>query len=107
MIFVFAAVILPVVSAAVFMRLRECQVRVDDAFAGVADSQLECAGFPVFEQLASPVSEPADVLFTHSLLALSTVGSRVHDGSPAPAPVESSSLVSVPRAQSKNRVLTP
>ena len=42
---------------------------------------------------------PEDILFTESLLALSKVGLRAHDGFPAPALVESSSLVLVHQAR--------
>ena len=108
MIFVVAAVILPVVSAAVVLRLRECQVSLNDVLAvRLEDAASERAAFPVFEHHAVPEPEPSDVVFTRALLALSKVGPRVPDGSPAPASVESSSLVSIPRVQSKSRVLTP
>lgn len=44
----------------------------------------------------------SELNFTRSLLALSKVGSLNRGGSPEPAPGESSSLVLVHRAQSKN-----
>ena len=50
-----------------------------------------------------PTSDAASELnFTRSLLALSTIGLQARDGSPEPGSAESSSLVSVRHAQSKN-----
>ncbi len=58
----------------------------------------------VQEQIAAlPYSDPiSELSFTRSLLALSTIGLQARDGSPEPGSVESSSLVSVRHAQSKN-----
>lgn len=80
-----AAVIIGAVSAVVAVRLRESHVSVNELFADL-------------ERFDSPnpiVSEPADVLFTETLLALSRVGLRAPDDSRVPELAESSSLVSV------------
>ena len=57
------------------------------------------------EPQAQKMDAFSEVAFTRSLLALSKVGSRDPYEAPRPEPGESSSLVSVPHAQSKNRAL--
>lgn len=99
-----AAVMIGAVSAVVAVRLRESHVGVNDLFTYLA--RLGSAEGPFAhsrsivsaEPLDSPkpiASEPADVLFTESLLALSRVGLRAPGDSQAPELAESSSLVSV------------
>lgn len=83
--------------------LRESRNSLISLFAGTDE-----AANPVFEEIrtqiaALPYSDPiSELSFTRSLLALSTIGLQARDGSPERGPVESSSLVSVRRAQSKS-----
>ncbi len=67
-------------------------VRVAEYHANVSvlfDQNSSC------ESLLPDASQPDDVLFTQSLLALGKVGLRVPGGSQAPVPAESSSLALV------------
>lgn len=99
-----AAVIIGAVSAAVAVRLRESHVGLNDLFTylerlGSAQGPFaQSRAIASAQPLASPnpiAPEPADVLFTESLLALSRVGLRAPDDSRVPERAESSSLVSV------------
>ncbi len=106
MVTAIAAAIIAAVSTAVVFRIRECHVKVNALFSEVfpaAESSSadvkQIAGLQFFEPLSGRTTEAA---FTKSLLALSKVGLRAPDGSPEPSHDESSSLVLVHPAQSKN-----
>ncbi len=103
------AAMLAAISTAVIVRIRECHFSVNDLVRDLEgfSSRASGAQLALGEALAPTSSSPADVLFTESLLALSKVGLRAHDGSPEPAPAEASLLVSVRPGQSKTRVLVP
>ncbi len=105
MILAVSALVFTVVSTVVVVRLRECHIGVSEVFrefdtaaASAAKGQLaiECTASGSGDQ------ELGDLRFTDSLLALNKVGLRVPGGSPVPDSVESSSLVSVHPARSKN-----
>ena len=105
MILAVSALLFTVISTVVVVRLRECHLGVSEVFrefdvaaASAIEGQvvIECAATDSAEQ------ELGDVRFTDSLLALNKVGLRVPGDSPVPDSVESSSLVSVRPAQSKN-----
>ncbi len=93
------AVIIGAVLAAAVVRLSECHVSVNDLLTDL--DHLSSTEGPFAHSMAIASSEaiasaePADVLFTESLLALSKVGLRAPDDSRAPELAESSLLVSV------------
>lgn len=87
--------------------LRESHNRLIRLFADAENGRrATCASAlqQVQAQLAAlPYTDPiSELSFTRSLLALSTIGLLVRDGSPEPGRAESSSLVSIRRAQSQN-----
>lgn len=87
--------------------LRESHNRLIRLFADAEDGcRATCAAAvqQVQAQIAAlPYTDPiSELSFTRSLLALSTIGLLVRDGSPEPGRAESSSLVSIRRAQSQN-----
>ena len=110
MLLAISAVLITVISVAVVVRVRECNLSVNDFInemnaraTGTAEEvQTSVRALKVTHPSAP---EPTDAHFTDSLLALGRVGLRAPDDCPAPAPAESSSLVSVPHAQSKTHDL--
>ncbi len=100
MILATGAMILTGISAAVFIRLRECHVSVNQV---LQEMNAAHAGSLSSVEVAQSW-QPSDVAFTESLLALGRVGLRVPGGSRVPEPVESSSLALVRPDQSKIRV---
>ncbi len=104
------AILFTAVSVAIAARLREARINVQDFIDSV--DQNPPVPFPTEAHVPSaasfqfvhPASSPAgEAMFTESLLALSKVGLRARSGSPAPAPVEASSLESVHHDRSKTR----
>jgi len=104
MLLAITAVILGAVFAVVAVRLRESQLSVNDLFAdlkglGTKDGQLahtpDIVSAETYASAIPAVSQPADVGFTETLLALSRVGSRAPDDSRELELAESSSLVLV------------
>ena len=88
------------------INLRDSHNRLIRLFGDVDErcTESDSALKEVQAQIAAlPYSDPiSELSFTRSLLALSTVGLQARDGSPEPGSAESSSLVSVRHAQSKN-----
>ncbi len=106
MIIALSAAIIGAVSLGIVVRLKEHHVNMDDLFneLEVPRNASTDTWSAVPAQMASANSTPADVLFTESLLCLNRVGLRVPGDSPVHETAESSSLVSVRPAQSKNHV---
>ena len=99
------AAIFSVISVAIVVRLRETHVSVNQFFQELEESSAATISVnqPMSLEITPPANPlPSDVMFTESLLALSRVGLRVPDDSPVHEPVESSLLVSVHPARSKN-----
>lgn len=88
--------------------LRESHNRLIRLFADAEDGCCGATCASALQQVqaqiaALPYTDPiSELSFTRSLLALSTIGLLVRDGSPEPGRAESSSLVSIRRAQSQN-----
>ena len=101
MILATAALIFTGVSVAIVVRLRECHVPTDGIHQDLHAAYLAVAEE---ENEAPVVSQPLDVAFTESLLALSRGRLRAPDDSRVPEHDESSSLVSVRPHQSKTHV---
>ena len=110
MLLAISAVLITVISVAVVIRVRECNLRVNDFIKEInaretGATQEIHASVQAFNVTYPAAPEPSDAHFTDSLLALGRVGLRAPDDCPAPAPAESSSLASVPLAQSKTHDL--
>ncbi len=108
MILAVSALLFTVISTVVVVRLRECHLGVSEVFREFDAAAASAAEGQIVTQRTANASGPVeqeigDVGFTDSLLALNKVGLRVPGGSPVPDSVESSSLVSVHPARSKNR----
>jgi hypothetical protein len=99
MTFTFTALIVPAISAAAVTHVCESRFNAGRLFRKERKqmSQHQSSNSEI-ERLREQHA-PADVLFTRSLLALGKVGLRAPGDFPAPEPGESSSLVSIRRAQ--------
>jgi hypothetical protein len=104
MILASVGMIFTIVSVAILVRLRESHFNVNQ-FLQEMDVSARTSSQPASSGETEPATTgSSDVLFTENLLALSKVGLRAPGGSPALAPAESSSLVSVRPDQSKTHV---
>ena len=105
MIFAFLLTVFIGLCAVALIGLEDSHHRVSRLLAELdeqaAQSHRKLRASPV---TPTPADEATDVSFTRSLLALGKVESLVPGDSPVPARAESSSLVSVPRDQSKSHV---